>query len=97
MFDREGRFLAEAGNPETLIDRPEGWLVGRWWRDIVPADASIDHADFVWETLRELGRVDSVFAAVLPDGSIRTIEYHTERTVEPDLFVSYWRALDDDA
>jgi hypothetical protein len=53
---------------------------------------SEDGAAF-WNLLETHGWIQSVFDVPLPDGGFRAIEYHSERTDDPERFTSRWRAI----
>jgi PAS domain-containing protein len=95
VFDRTGAFVEADDSACALLDLPPGALAGRRWRELVPGRAPRPDSADLWRILETHGSIQSVFDVPLPDGGFRVIEYHSERTEDPDRFTSRWRAIAD--
>jgi PAS domain-containing protein len=76
-----------------LVGRPPGGLRGVPWRDLVPSEARDDDARWLFDGLKDVPFVHSVFDAPLPDGGRRVIEYRTSWEPERRVYLCRWREL----
>jgi PAS domain-containing protein len=95
VFDRAGAFVEADDAACALLDLPPGALTGRRWQELVPGRAPREDSADLWKLLETHGSIQSVFDVPLPGGGFRVIEYHSERTHDPERFTSRWRAIAD--
>lgn len=92
-FDRDGTFLDANEAAATLVGRPREQLVGAHWSTLVGRAAHAVDPQWLWAMLDDGLPVQSTFELARPDGGLSTIEYRSEPTGEPGVFVTHWRRV----
>ena len=102
-WQRDDVAIARLGEDEVFIDgddeacrlvgREPGGLCQVPWRDLVPAEAQADDAEWLFGGLKDGVPVQSVFDCPLPDGRRQVIEYHTRWVEEERIYLCRWRGI----